>query len=123
MTDVLAFVSDQMEMLGLTYEFMQMTKTPLTYPYWVGEVTEPENITEDGKCEPTVILTGFTRGSFLELEQQKTAIKDHFLHGQTTIKNGTAIAVFYGGSLTIPIEDDDLKKCQVNLSIKTWKGK
>ena len=45
-----------------------------------------------------------------KLEQQKTAIKDHFLHGQTTIKNGTAVAVFYGGSLTIPIEDDDLKQ-------------
>lgn len=122
MTDVLAVIADQMELLGLNYEFREMTKSPPSYPYWVGETTEPENLTEDGKCEPTVILTGFHRGNFIELETEKSKIKNHFLHGVTTMKNGSAVAVFYGGSLDIPLEDDDLKKCQVNLSIKTWKG-
>lgn len=123
MVDVLAVVQDQMETLGLNYEYGQMTKSPPVYPYWVGEYTEPENMTEDGKCEPTVILTGFSRGSHIELERQKAVIKDHFLHGISEMKNGSSVTVFYGGSLMIPVEDDDLKKCQANLSIKTWKGK
>ena len=123
MTDVLAVVNDQLENLGLNYEFETMTESPPTYPYWVGEYSEPEGMTEDGKEEPTVILTGFSRGKHIDLENQKSIIKNHFRHGVSVItKSGSTVVIFYGGSLPIPLEDDNLKKCQVNLSIKTWKG-
>lgn len=124
MDDVLAVVNEQLESLGLNYEFMKMTASPPTYPYWVGEYSEPEGLTEDGKEEPTVILTGFSRGKNIDIENQKTLIKDHFRHGVSVItESGSAVVIYYGGSLPMPLEDDDLKKCQVNLSIKTWKGK
>jgi hypothetical protein len=123
MKEVLAVINDQMESLGLNYEFGEMSESPPKYPYWVGEYSEPEGMTEDGKEEPTVILTGFSRGKFAELERQKSIIKDHFKHGVSVItESGSAVVIFYGGSFPIPLEDDDLKKQQVNLSIKTWKG-
>lgn len=120
---MLKALNTELEKLGLNYEFGKMTKAPVTYPYWVGDYTEPESLTEDGVEEPTVILTGFTRGSFLELETQKNMIKDHFKHGVTVITDtGAAVVFFYAGSLNVPLEEDDLKKCQVNLSTKIWKG-
>lgn len=123
MDEILAVINDQMEGLGLNYEFGKMTKSPPEYPYWVGDYTEPESITEDGKEEPTILLTGFARGKFLELETQKATIKEHFRHGVSVItEKGSAVVVFYGSSLNIPQEDDDLKRCQVNLQIKSWKG-
>lgn len=123
MDEVLAVVNKQLESLGLNYEFGRMSESPPKYPYWVGEYSEPEGLTEDGKDEPTVILTGFSRGKHIDLEKQKSIIKDHFRHGVSVITDtGSAVVIFYGGSLPIPLEDDDLKKCQVNLSIKTWKG-
>lgn len=112
-----------MEKLGLNYEFGTMSKSPPKYPYWVGEYSEPEGLTEDGKETPTVILTGFSRGKHIVLENQKSIIKDHFRHGVSVItETGAAVVIFYGGSVSIPLEDDELKKCQVNLLIKTWKG-
>lgn len=123
MEDVLAVVNDQLQKLGLNYEFGSMTESPPKYPYWVGEYSEPEGLTEDGKEEPTVILTGFSRGKHITLEQQKSIIKDHFRHGVSVMtENGSAVVIFYGSSLPIPLEEGDLKKCQVNLTIKSWKG-
>lgn len=123
MKEVLAVVNDQLEQIGINYEFGRMSKSPPDYPYWVGDYTEPEGMTEDGKETPTVILTGFSRGKHIELENQKSIIKDHFRHGVSVItETGAAVVIFYGGSVPIPLEDDNLKKVQLNLSIKTWKG-
>lgn len=123
MKEVLAVVNDQLEQIGINYEFGRMSKSPPDYPYWVGDYTEPEGLTEDGKETPTVFLTGFSRGNHLELENQKSIIKDHFRHGVSVItETGAAVVIFYGGSVPIPLEDDDLKKVQITLSIKTWKG-
>ena len=123
MEEILAVINNQLEYLGLNYEFGRMTKTPPIYPYWVGEYSEPESISEDGKEEPTIILTGFSRDKFAKLEHQKSILKDHFKHGISVItESGSSVVIFYGGSILIPLEDDNLKKCQVNLSIKYWKG-
>lgn len=123
MNEVLAAINNQLEGLGLNYEFGKMSESPPQYPYWVGDYTEPGSTTEDGKEEPTIILTGFARGKFLELETQKATIKEHFRHGVFVItEKGSAMVIFYGSSLNIPQEDDDLKRCQVNLQIKYWKG-
>ena len=89
-------VNDQLQKLGLNYEFGLMTESPPKYPYWVGEYSEPEGLTEDGKEEPTVILTGFSRGKHTTLEQQKSIIKEHFRHGVSVItEKGSAEHNFY----------------------------
>ncbi len=122
MIEVLNIINQQLTELGLNYEFGQMTKSPPTYPYWVGESSESASMTEDGLEEPTIILTGFSRNSFLELETQKEALKDRFKYGVSVMtESGAAVVIFYDGALNVPSDEADLKKCQVNLKIKLWK--
>ena len=97
MIEVLKVVSDLMTKdLQLNYEFGRMSKTPPQYPYWVGDYTEPEPMTEDRQTTPTVLLTGFGRGTFFELERQKQKIKDYFMDGKSVItESGSAVVLFY----------------------------
>lgn len=119
----LKIVSDAMATMGLEYEFGEYTKKPIRYPYFVGEYTETESLTEDGLQESTVILTGFSRDSWLTLEDAKAKIEHYFnrVSGNVVMADdGSAVAIFYAQSLIIPTGDAELKKIQVNLSIKEW---
>ena len=66
----LKFIADRLKTAGIPYCFEEWSKD-ITYPYWVGEYTESEPLTESGESESTFILTGTTNGSWLSLEQQK----------------------------------------------------
>ena len=121
----LKFINDQMAAIAVPYEFMQWTSEIIPDRYFVGEITEEPIMTEDGLEESTMLLTGFCRGDFIDLETDKERIKSHFcpicgLTGQTD--SGSAIAVFFDGSFYIPTGEADLKKIQINLKIKLWKG-
>lgn len=120
----LKVVSDGMKDMGVEYGFGAYVKYPVVYPYFVGEYTEREATTEDGLQESTFLLTGFHRGTWLELEDTKERIENYFnqVGGKTVITdNGSAVAVFYAGSLIVPTGDAELKSIQVNLHIKEWK--
>jgi hypothetical protein len=121
---VLKMVSDSMKDMGIEYGFGTYAKNPVVYPYFVGEYTEREAMTEDGLQESTFLLTGFHRGTWSELEDTKERIENYFnqVSGKTVITdNGSAVAVFYGNSLIVPTGDAELKSIQVNLNIKEWK--
>lgn len=121
---VLKIVSDSMKDMGIEYGFAIYGKTPVVYPYFVGEYTEREAMTEDGLQESTFLLTGFHRGTWLELEDTKEKIENYFNHvsGKTVITdNGSAVAVFYAGSMIVPTGDAELKSIQINLHVKEWK--
>lgn len=120
----LKFISDQMTAIAVPYEFGLWT-SPIQYPYFVGELTEEPVMTEDGLEESTILLTGFHRGEFLPLLDVKDKIKSHFppvygLRGRTD--SGSTIAVFFDGAFPVPTAEADLKKIQINLKIKEWKG-
>ena len=120
----LAFINEQMNILNIPYEYGEWTKS-IQYPYYVGEISSPEDIlAEDGAEETTFILTGFHYGKFIELEQDKAKIKQHFntIFGARAKTNSGAIAVFYDGGFIIPTGEKDLKKIQITLKIKEWKG-
>ena len=122
--NLLKVVSDGMTELGLEYEFGEYTKEPIVYPYFVGEYTETEPMTEDGLQETTFMLSGFSRGTWLTLENAKAKIENYFnkVYGKTVmVDDGSAVAVFYGNSLIIPTGDEELKKIQINLQCKEWK--
>lgn len=121
----LGIISNAMESLGINYNFMEW-KGEAAYPYFVGEYQEIESINEDGMQESQFILTGFTRGTWLELEEAKEQIENYFnkVGGKTAIAgNGSAVAIFYANSLVIPTGDAKLKKIQINLTIKEWSVK
>lgn len=120
---MLKFINNELEKAGIPYEFMRWTGE-LQYPYFVGEYTEFPPATEDGCKESTMIITGFTRESWMELESYRAKIERHFpaaggLRGRTS---SGVIAVFYGGASPIPTGEADLKKIQINLDIKEWRN-
>ena len=119
----LNFINEQMSILAVPYEFGEWTQD-IQYPYFVGEITEDEPMTEDGAETSTLILTGFHRGKRIVLEEIKQKIKKHFstIYGLRASTDSGAIAVFYGGAFFIPSGEADLQKIQINLKIKQWKG-
>lgn len=122
--DKLKFIAEQMDKIAVPYEFM-VWKSAIQYPYFVGEITEEPAATEDGLEQSTMLLTGFSRGSFIDLEAVKNKIKSHFspVHGlRGTTDSGSTIAVFFDGSFYVPTGEADLKKIQINLKIYEWKG-
>ncbi len=119
----LKFVSDTLDSLGINYQFGEWSTNPVPNPYFVGEYTEPESLTreEDGFQETSFILTG-TGTSWLKLEEAKATIEDN-ISKTAILPNGNGIAVFYAGSLTVPTGDAELKRIQINLTIKEWSVK
>ena len=115
----LKFINNKLEENNINYEFMQWTKD-IVYPYFVGEYQESEPLFEDGMKETTFILTGFSKGSWLEFEQTKEKIEKIFSNATVILPNGNGLAVFYSGSLVIPTGDAELKRIQINLAIKEW---
>lgn len=121
----LKIISDAMEALGLNYAFMEWSEVP-AYPYFVGEYQEITPTNESGMQESTFLLTGFSRGSWLALEDAKEAIRDYFnkVSGKTVIaEDRTAVAIFYANSFVLPTGDAELKKIQINLDVKEWSVK
>jgi len=120
--EALKIISDAMKSLKINYAFMEW-KGKVTYPYFVGEYTENPPTNEDGMQETTFLITGFSRESWEALENTKEKIKSYFdkVGGKTVMAdNGSAVAVFYLNSLVVPTGDSELKKIQINLSIKEW---
>ena len=134
MLEVLMVVQNAMNTLGIEYAFGEYApisdedeegeESKIVYPYFVGEYTESEPLTEDGLHSSTFMLTGFSRDSWLTLEEAKERIERHFnmSSGKTYITaRGTGIAISYAGSMIVPTGDAELKKIQINLDIKEWK--
>ena len=122
-------ISKAMDSMGLAYGFMRYNvaedeEAPETY--FVGEYQESEPTDESGLQETSFLLSGFTRGSWLALEDAKEAISAYFdkVGGYTVIAdNGSAVAIFYANSLVVPTEDAEQKRIQINLDVKEWSVK
>ncbi len=121
MEKVLAFINKKLTDAGINYEFGEWTQK-VVYPYFVGVYTETPSVNEDGQREATLTLDGFTRGSWLSLEKAKTKIEEIFSYNTSILADGTGIDVSYSGSLVVPTGDDELKRIQINLSIKEWRA-
>lgn len=122
-TTTLKIISNVMELLGIEYGFIEYKHDPILYPYFVGEYQEYTQVTEDGLQEATFMLTGFSRSSWLELEEKKNLITDYFDYtGRTYVTNdGIGVAISYSSTMVIPTGNDELKKMQINLNVKEWR--
>ncbi|WP_286080623.1 hypothetical protein [Parablautia intestinalis] len=122
--DALTVIAQSMEEMDINYAFMEWSEEP-SYPYFVGEYQEVPSGGESGEQELNFILTGFARGegAWIKLEEEKKEIKKHFppVGGKVVITDsGSAVAVFYANSLPIPQDEMELKKIQINLTVKEW---
>lgn len=122
--EVLGIIDNLLSEAGINYEYLEWT-SDMVYPYWVGDYQEVEPLSEDGMCESTFIMSGFTRSTALELEQDKEKIKKLFdeTSGKlVTTDNGSVVAIFYANALPVRNENMDLKSMTINLKVKEWKG-
>lgn len=125
----LQIIADAMDALGIEYGFgvyRGNAAGKIVYPYFVGEYTETPPLYENGLQESTVMLTGFHRGTWEQLEAAKAKIENYFnkISGKTVMADdGSAVIVFYDNALVIPKEDAELKSIQINLSVQEWSVK
>lgn len=115
----LNFISSILKPL-INYHFLYYKTDKVEYPYWVGEYLENEYSAETNYQGTTFILTGVTRGSYLELEKQKEIIKKALKDKRAILPSGTGIAVHYDYSMPIRVDDIELQKIQINLTIQEW---
>ena len=123
--EALDVISNAMSEMGLAYSLVERKAKPV-YPYFTGEYQEIEPLSEDGMEETTFLLNGFSRADWLSLEEAKAKIKEKFDPKGgliVTTDTGSVVAIFYSDSLVIPTEDAELKRMQINLTIKEWSVK
>ena len=118
----LQFISDQLSGI-IPYEFEEWQSEPLPDPYFVGEFSEIESMTfeEDGFQESQMIVTG-TGTSWINLVESSDKIRNS-LPKTAILSNGNGIAVYYAASIPIPTDDAELKRIQINLTVKEWSVK
>lgn len=121
--DKLKFINRQMDLISVPYELDEWT-SDVVYPYGVGEITEEPTMTEEGAEESSLLLTFWHRGKIIDLERIKKKIKNHFhpIYGLRGSTDSGTIAVFYDSAFYIHSGEAELKKLQINLKIKEWKG-
>lgn len=123
----LEYIANLMQSIGVDYQYMRWNVEdgkPLPDCYFVGEYMEIESTTkeENGYQETTFILRGFTRKSWMLLEEAKEKIEKGV--PQTAILgNGSGIAVFYGSATVVPTNDAELKSIKIDFDIQEWKVK
>ena len=117
----LKFISEKLERLKIPYAFEEWTANEVPDPYFVGEYNEVESTEreENGYQETIFILTGTGR-KWLGLEQAKEIIENNITE-TAILPNGNGIAVFYSNSFPVPTGDAELKRIQINLTIKEWR--
>ena len=121
MSNVRKIIADAMESLGLNYAYLEWLDDPVDM-YFTGEYQEGEAVDESGQTDISFILTGFSRVGIEALEEAKETIKQHFdnVSGVVIADSSSAVAIFYAGSFPVRTMDAELKKIQVNLSVKEW---
>ncbi len=120
--NMLGIFAEEMNMLGVPYEFMMWT-SDVQYPYFVGEYSETTPTTEDGYKASTILVTGTTRGSWLELQQYKELIENHFpsVFGLRKAAEDGTVVFYYANAFPVDTGEADLKRIQINIDVKEWR--
>lgn len=120
--ETLKYIRDALGKAGINYEFGEWSRE-IKYPYFTGEYQESPTANEDGCRDTAFILNGFSRGLYLELEKAKETIENTFTHSATILESGQGLSIEYDGALIIQTNDAELKRIQINLTIKEWRVK
>lgn len=120
MVSMLSFLAEQMEDLGIPYEFGEWTDT-VSYPYFVGSFSEIESRFEDSYTGGTFTVDGWMRGSKLSLVEAADKIKEKF-KDLRAVREGTAFFTAFQNSSFIPTGEEELHRITINIDTKEWKG-
>lgn len=117
--ELLAVFKDQLDSLGINAEYRVYTGKK--YPYLTYEYQETEVTPEDGGTAGEFFCEIWTRNTFLELIQIKEKIKKHFTQLNITVGNNV-YHLDYTDSMPDETGEEALKKLQVRVATKFWKG-
>ena len=120
MVDMLEFISEQLDQLGIPYEFGEWTGK-VNYPYFVGSFNEIEHRFEDGYTGGLLTLDGWSRGSKLPLVEANDKIKKMF-EDLRAVQDGTAFFITFGDSLMLSTGEEELYRITITLNTNEWKG-
>lgn len=91
------------------------------YPYLTYEYYETNVTHEDGRTDGELLCEIWSRNTFAELIGIKEKLKEHFK--QLNIKVGNNVYHFdYASSTPEDTGDAELKKIQVSIATRYWKG-
>ena len=122
MKTILKYIDNLLTNQGINYAFMRWEED-IVYPYFVGEYNEISVSEENRMHEYSFTITGFTRGTWNELEEAKSKIEKVFESHTTILENGSGVVISYNGAFPIPIDEGELKRIQINLTIQEWRVK
>lgn len=119
--EALEYLNNKLSEL-IPYEFMEWN-SDIQFPFFVGEYTETEPMNEDGYLESTMMLTGTTNTSYLDLETEKESVMKCFPPEgtQEVLESGSGIAVSYAGAFAVPSEDETIHRIQINIRVQEWR--
>jgi hypothetical protein len=118
-TNGMEYIVKAMSELDLPFAFYEWVEAP-PETYFVAETCqEVDPVDESGRQETVIILGGFTKGSYMELEQAKDRLKK--IDRSEILSDGMGVALYYNTSNNVPLDNSDYKKIQVNLTLKEWK--
>lgn len=122
MEDVLAVLKEELvDNLKLTYCLGEYDKPKIKYPYIIGEYIENTNTNEDNRKSGQIILSIFTRGTRMELENLADILQEHFKFF-TKEKNNSIVSLEYATRLMVDTADKTIKKLEIYLDFNKWKG-
>ena len=116
----MAAFAAEMEKLNLNYALMEWKKDAV-YPYFTGEYFENSFSYEDCSTTGEILLEGWTRGSLTELYSLSEKIKEHFANF-TAIVDSAGMSITFINASPVRTGDIELKKIQIRLATKSWKG-
>ncbi len=117
--EALEWINELLTGIGINYQYGLWRTYPVPFPYFVGEKDENPPEFEDGMQQCAFLITG-TGASLLELEQARNKIKS-LNDTRAILDNGSGVALFYDGSYSVPIDEPNMKRIQINLTIKEWR--
>ncbi len=116
---VLEFVKEQMDDLGVPYRFWEWAGD-IPQTYFVGEFVEASGNSEDGLIEGEVTLSGFTRGTYADLESMRDKIYKRFRNGERLYRDGRGVVVVYSHAMTVDTDLEGVKRMDIYLTSKEW---
>ena len=119
--EALDYIAKLLKGMDIPYALIRWEdKTHPDY-HFIGDYIEHESMTreEDGHQETTFILRGYTRGSWMLLEEAKAKIKKNITK-TAILPNGNGIAIFYDATMQVPTGDMALKSIKINLTVQEW---
>ena len=120
-SESLSYINSLLTEAKINYSFVRWNGE-LTFPYWIGEYSEVDSINEDGMTENDFILTGTTEESWSSLQEEKEKIEKLFRNRTTVLDSGIGISISLERALIVPTETEQLKRIQINLSVKEWRN-